>query len=116
MQILWFEVSALVLLILLLRLLQRLDAKQAAREQEAMPPGHGFDAKHLQVRLDKSRLDCTAAQLRPRKNPNHDLVSAAVRRSLKQLSYFRSARAREEEMVVRIAEESQPHCPPESLR
>jgi len=95
MQVLWFVLSALLLLILFWGLSQWLDTKHSTREKKSQPPGHGFDATTLQPRLRKVRQDYGEISLqRHRRTPGHDLIVLAVRRSLAKLSYFRSVEAR----------------------
>jgi hypothetical protein len=94
MWLLWFEFGALTLLISLLlgSLARRSWAQRKRRINWGFPPPHGFDAIPVQRRVNHLRQDFAAvAALRSRKTPGHDLVVAAVRRSLKQRSYFQPA-------------------------
>ena len=101
MPILSFVLGALVLLILVWKLHQWLDAKHSAREQKSLP-GHGLHAAPLQARLNEIRNDYgPAALLRHRRTPSHDLIVMTVRRALKKLSYFRSAEAKSVEAIER---------------
>lgn len=94
MQVLWFVLSALLLLILFWKLSQWLDAKASSGEKNPGPFGHGLDATTLQPRLRKVRQnhDEVSPERHPR-TPGHDLIVMAVRRSLAKLSYFRFAEA-----------------------
>jgi hypothetical protein len=104
MPVLWFVLSALLLLIFLLRVSQWLDTKPSGKVEN--PPGHGFDAAPLQARLRSVRLDYGKTSLqRHRRTPNHDFIVMAVRRSLAKLSYFRSAQASQTETTERESPE-----------
>jgi hypothetical protein len=108
MQLLWFEFGALTLLASLLVGIwaRRLWWQSRLENKVAWPPGHGFDATLVKQRLDHLRQDPDAvAALRPRKTPGHDLFVSTVRRSLTQLSYFRSVPAATSEVVDRDAGE-----------
>jgi hypothetical protein len=93
MQLIWFELGALTLLVLLLIWRCRKYAERCARKAKYLPPGHGFQTTLVQERLNQLRQDYGSfAASRPRRSPTHDLIVEAVRRSLVKLSYFRSAR------------------------
>ena len=99
MQLLWIELTALLLLIaiLVLRCWQR--SRRVARAEAARPLGHGFDTTLIGARLKEIRRDYTGSGApRSRRSPNHDVIAIAVRRSLATLSYFRSARLRQTEL------------------
>jgi len=106
MQLLWFELGALALLISLLiwRFWQR--AKRFAQQERALPSGHGFDTTQVQARLKQVRQDYGITAQRARRTLNHDLIVMAVRRSLKTLSYFRSKQAAPTDNAEGSSEES----------
>ena len=107
MQLLWLELTALALLIGLLIWRCWRQARRIAREVSPLPPGHGFDAIPVQARLLAVREDYSVmAAARYRRNPNHDLIALAVRRSLAKLSYFRSAQANRAETTERESPEA----------
>ena len=98
MQVWWFVLSALLLLILFWGLGQWLDRKQSIREKSLGLLGHGFDAATLQPRLRKVRQHyAEVAHERLRRTPGHDLIAMAIRRSFANLSYFRSLEAKRTE-------------------
>jgi len=108
MQLLWFELSALLLLISFLIWSRWQHAKRFARLEKILPPAHGMDTTLVQIRLQQVRQDYqAAAALRNRSNPNRDLVVMAVRHSLAKLSYFRSAKVRSSDTIERNPQENE---------
>jgi hypothetical protein len=92
MHVLWIEFGALTLLVSLLfwSSARRLWRQGKNSGKIATPLGHGFDAVPVKQRLDHLRQDHSAvAAQRAHRTPGHDLVVAAIRRSVTKLVYFR---------------------------
>jgi len=109
MLLLWIELGLLTVLGSLLLWSRWRQLKQQLRRQlkvEISLRGHGFDTSLVQRRLSTLRKDYCAAFSGSKKTPQHELFAAAVRQSLRQLSYFRSLAQTERETQSGHAQEA----------